>query len=83
LTRPLAGVTAALALVSVILIALVLIWPPDYIEIADQFYEEAGAGPLEIDYDVPFGREIGGWVGLLAAFGVGTGALLVLWSRRS
>ena len=83
-TKPLAVVTAALGLASAILIALVLISPPDYIGITNHFFEEIGGqGPFEIEYDAPFGREAGGWIGLSAALGVALGAVLVLRGLRS
>jgi hypothetical protein len=83
LTRPLAAITAALALISAILIVGALISPPDYIEITNTFFEDLGGqGPFEIDYDAPFGREAGGWIGLAATLGLGLGAALVLRARR-
>jgi hypothetical protein len=82
-TAVLAPVTAGLALVSIILIAQALISPPDYLEVQNEFFgESAGRLPFEIDYDVPFGRELGGWVALAAALGVGAGALLALRAER-
>lgn len=83
LTAVLAPVTAGLALVSIVLIAQALISPPDYLEIQNEFFGEAGGRrPFEIDYDVPFGRELGGWVALVGAIGVGAGAVLALRSER-
>jgi hypothetical protein len=82
-TRPLAVGTAVLALISAILIVLALISPPDYIGITNDFFEGLGGkGPFEIEYDAPFGREGGGWIGLAATLGVGLGAGLVLRARR-
>jgi hypothetical protein len=82
LTPLLARATAALALASALLIAVTLISPPDYIEVNNEFTEEAGGRPFDIDYDVPFGRELGGWVALVAALGVGAGAFLALRAAR-
>lgn len=74
--RPLGFAVAGLALVSIVLLAITLISPPDFFEII----EDRGAS-YGIDYDLPLTREIGPWVALAASLGVLASA--VLGRRRS
>ena len=83
LTALLAPLMLVLAAASIVLIVQALISPPDYVELTNEFYGGAEAQPpFEFDYDVPFGRELGGWVALVAALGVGAGSVLALRGDR-
>ena len=82
LTALLAPASAGLALASVVLIVVTLISPPDYLEFNNESIREGGGRPFEIDYEVPLGRELGGWVALVAALGVGAASVLALRASR-
>jgi hypothetical protein len=77
-----AGVIAATS-GALLVVSLLLTWwgvPPWFIDPSEDL-------PAELEFvaegDLPFGREIGGWIGVSAALGVTLGAGLVLRGQRS
>jgi hypothetical protein len=74
---PLAMIAAVLGVLSVLLILIRIISPPDLFEAL------GGEVPEEVDVESDVGRKIGVWLGLLAAIGVTIGAALstVWWGR--
>ena len=76
------AITAAVAVagaVSLALVALELISPPDFL----QMLGGGGGDPMKLDYDLPVGREFGPWLALIASAGVLAGGLLALRGERS
>ena len=76
------AITAAVAVagaVSLALVALELISPPDFL----QMLGGGGGDPIKLDYDLPVGREFGPWLALIASAGVLAGGLLALRGERS
>jgi hypothetical protein len=78
IARPLGGFVAIAAVASVVLLVAAIISPPDYLQVQD----DRGAPPLDIDFDLPFGREIGPWLALLGALGLVASAIAAT-RRRS
>jgi hypothetical protein len=64
------------ALVSLVLIVLELASPPDLLQLS----VERGAEPLDIDFELPFTRELGIWIAAVGAAGSSVAAAVSLRS---
>lgn len=70
------------AMASLVLIALSLISPPDYLEETRELIEDAGGeAPPAVAFEAPFGREAGPWVALAAAGGLVAASLAQLFGH--
>ncbi|MDX6582375.1 MAG: hypothetical protein QOI10_1559 [Solirubrobacterales bacterium] len=76
--RVLGVAVGALGLVSLILVAMALISPPDFLKIN----EERGGSPLGLDFDLPLSRKVGGWLALAASLSITASAVLATRGPR-
>ena len=72
------AVVGALAIAAAVLLAITLIAPPDYVDLATD-----SDRTLDLGVDLPLNREAGGFVALAAAFGMAGGAALAWRTQRS
>lgn len=77
--RAAAAIVAALAAVSTVWIALTIISPPDYAEVA----VPDGVKPVDFGMDLPFDPRFGAYLALAAAATLTIAALWVVWTRKS